>query len=246
MQIIHNLFSLKNKLAESFEKEGKKSYAQFGEDLIIDMLFHILGKKKINYLDIGANFPKHYSNTYFFYKRGNTGVCIEPDKELYESYTKIRPRDQVLNIGIGSGMEDEFKDFYYYEGYKKGLNTFSEVRVKEIENVLKDKTQKRSVMLSNINKIIAKYFTSVPDLLSIDVEGLDLEIMKSLDFEKYAPSVICCEINTLNDKNEIVENVDLKQLLLTNGYFEYAHTFINGIYLHKKLESTIRNVKNWY
>jgi len=246
MQIIHNLSSLKTKLTDTFEKEGMKSYAQFGEDLIIHMLFQIIDKKKINYLDIGANFPKHYSNTYFFYKRGNTGVCIEPDKELFDYFIKIRPRDKVLNIGIGSSIEDEYRDFYYYEGHKKGLNTFSENRVKEIENVLDDKTQKRSVLLSNVNKIIVENFTSAPELISIDVEGLDLEIMKSLDFAKHSPAVICCEINTLNEKNEIVTNVDLKNLLLSNGYFEYANTFINGIFLHQSFESKVRKVKNWY
>lgn len=246
MGIRHRFKSVKKKLLVGFEKEGKKSYSQFGEDIIIDIIFYLMRKESVSYLDIGANFPKHFSNTFYFYQRGCSGVCIEPDAELYAYYKKIRPRDKVYNIGIGINEEDEQKEFFFYKGSRKGLNTFSEDRLEHNELAGNEKPQKAMVTLRNINKIIAENFTTVPDFISIDIEGMDREVLGSLDFSKYVPPVICCEITKVDDQGAIVQHSELVDFLVSQGYFQYANTFINGIFVHNRFEAQVRKIQNWY
>jgi FkbM family methyltransferase len=231
---------------DSFENEGQKSYSQFGEDIIIATIFNLIRKSSITYLDIGANFPKHFSNTYYFYKKGNKGICIEPDIELFNYYHKIRPKDTVYNIGIGMNEMDELKEFYFYKDERKGLNTFSRERVSENETISPVKAEKTTVTLRNINNIIKENFKAPPDLLSIDIEGLDFDVLKTLDFSCNAPLVICCELTKLAEGNLIVEHTALKDLLLSNGYFQYANTFINGIFVLNTHETAVRKINNWY
>jgi FkbM family methyltransferase len=246
MNILDRLSLLKHRLKDSFENEGQKSYSQFGEDIIIATIFYLLKKKSITYLDIGANFPKHFSNTFYFYKKGNKGICIEPDIELFNYYRKIRPRDTVYNIGVGMNDIDEEKEFYFYKDERKGLNTFSQERVLENETTNPVKAEKTSVTLRNINKIIRENFKAPPDLLSIDIEGLDFDVLKTLDFSCNAPLVVCCELTILAEGNHVIEHTALKDLLLSNGYFQYANTFINGIFVHNTCEAAVRKINNWY
>jgi hypothetical protein len=56
--------------------DGKISYAQCGEDLIVDFVFSGLKPPSISYLDIGAHHPTHLSNTYLFYRRGFAGFVL--------------------------------------------------------------------------------------------------------------------------------------------------------------------------
>ena len=58
------------------------SYSQAGEDAVINFLFNDYGKKQIQYLDLGTNIPHRDNNTYLFYKKGSSGVCVEADGSL--------------------------------------------------------------------------------------------------------------------------------------------------------------------
>lgn len=86
-------------LSAFYDWFGKRSYAQSGEDIIADIE---MGKKKKGvYIDVGAFHPKLFSNTYLFYKRGWSGVCIEPRPEAEENFLKVRPRDTFVGVGVG-------------------------------------------------------------------------------------------------------------------------------------------------
>ncbi len=77
------------------------SFAQFGDDIIIEKL---LGKRKGFYIDIGANHPDRFSNTKRFYVNGWRGINIEPNPISYNKFLK-RKKDVNLNIGIGGVMK---------------------------------------------------------------------------------------------------------------------------------------------
>ena len=73
---------------------------------------------------------------------------------------------------------------------------------------------------------------SIPDFLSIDVEGLDIEIIKSIDFVKYRPKVICVETIQFSPKgNENIKNYDIINYLKEMNYYLYADTNINSIFI---------------
>ena len=125
---------LKKIVRRLFLPESQSGYSQFGEDLIISHLFHGLGIRQPTYLDIGANHPKFISNTYYFYERGSHGVLVEPNPRLSRKLRSARPRDIVLEIGIGSASKTE-AELYIFGGVFDGLSTFSKTEATHWETV---------------------------------------------------------------------------------------------------------------
>lgn len=216
------------------------SYSQFGEDKIIEYLFYHIGLQKPKYLDIGANEPRYISNTYYFYEHGGNGICVEPNPFLCKKLKKIRPRDIIINAGVGTDNITE-ADFYLFPDYANGLSTFSEKEALHWQQVGmfglgKVKFEKIiKIPLIEINTIIKDHFETVPDLLCIDVEGWDLQILKSLDFKKYKPKVICVETLQYDEKQNGFKNFAINDLLLNNGYMLFADTRVNSIFCLNEL-----------
>ena len=86
----------------------------------------------------------------------------------------------------------------------------------------------------NINTLIAENFDDYPDLLSIDIEGLDLAVLKSLDYEKYPLPVICVETCTYSENHIRPKDPTIADFLSGKGYEVYADTYINTIFVNKK------------
>jgi FkbM family methyltransferase len=217
---------------------SRLSYSQNGEDIILKDLFHRLKITHPTYLDIGANEAFSISNTYLLYSKGSKGVCIEPNIHLYQEFKKKRPRDISLHAGVAFDQQTE-ADFYLFPKEANGLGTFSkeeagfwettgnsQVGKFKVEKVIK-------VALVNINEVMEKYFSPHPNLVSIDVEGLDLAILRMIDMHRFRPEVFCVETigYTANDKE--TKNEELIGYLLDQGYFIYADTYINTIFCRK-------------
>ena len=213
----------------------KTSWSQCGEDLIVDFLLTwVLGIKCPSYLDIGAHHSHHFNNTYIFYKRGLTGVNIEPDPQLFNNLVKYRPFDINVNKGVGFKKNNEDADFYIMSS--RALNTFSKEeaeRVSKSGNVKIDKIIQ--VELININDVLSSYFSEKGlDYLTIDVEGYDLAILKSLDFENHCPKVICVETASFTEEL-IVKQQGTIDFIISKGFVVYADTSINTIFVRKSL-----------
>ncbi len=229
------------KIAKKLMPEAQLGYAQFGEDLILAHLFSQLGIKKPTYLDIGANEPRYISNTYYFYLRGSRGVLIEPNPFLYKKLRSFRPHDTVVNTGIGFSEVAE-ADFYVFPNYANGLSTFSEKEAKHWEEVGMKGLGKIPVEkvikmpLTPVNTILDKYFRDkAPNFISLDVEGLDLDILKSMDFNKYQPEVICVETLGYDEQQQSFKLTDIPDFVLTKNYAVYADTRVNTIFCRKDL-----------
>lgn len=83
------------------------------------------------------------------------------------------------------------------------------------------------------------YKNSPPELLSLDVEGLDLVILKSLDFDRWSPKVICVETILFTEQRVIKKHQPIIDLLAEKGYFCYADTSINSIFVLKSLFNSV-------
>lgn len=211
----------------------KVSYSQCGEDIIVDFIFMWLGKQKISYLDIGTNDPVKLNNTYFFYKKNSSGVLVEPDPRLYKKIRRKRSGDICLNAGVGEGGTS---DITFYMMHPDTLSTSSPDKVKEYLQLGVKLKGELKVPLLNINDVIEKHLGDLaPDFLSIDVEGLDFEIIKSLDLSRYRPVVICTETLTYTNNNTEQKIGDIPQYLCSNGYFIYSDTYINTIFVDQKV-----------
>jgi FkbM family methyltransferase len=208
----------------------KKSYSQCGEDLIVDfVLSGCMNLPRITYLDIGAHHPVSLSNTYLFYQNGSQGVCVEPDPQLFAEIKRVRPRDICLNAGAGVALKTEAE---FYRMTTPTLNTFSKEEAERyqafgnqrIEEVLR-------IPLLPVNTIIEENFTSPPNFVSLDVEGLDFDILRAFDFSRFRPQVFCVETLTYTENKTEEKLSNIIELMTSNNYFTYADTYINTIFV---------------
>lgn len=211
----------------------KISYSQCGEDLIVDFILDAgLGIKNPSYLDLGAYDPVCLSNTYLFYRRGGSGVCVEPDPFLFAAISRKRSRDICLNIGVGLAGQSTAN---FYVMSSRTLNTFSKKEAERYRSYGNNKIEQViPIPLLGVNDIIEQNFKACPNFVSIDVEGLDVDVLKSFDFSKYRPEVFCVETITYTEDNSERKVYEIMELMDSRGYFVYADTFINTIFVEKE------------
>jgi FkbM family methyltransferase len=206
------------------------SYAQAGEDIIIDVLFMDVGLSHPSYLELGTNHPKMGNNTYKFYRKGSRGVLVEAAPSLIPVIRRLRPKDTVLNIGVGNKSGESLK---FYEFACSGMNTFDENEAKiRSENGHKVK-QTTTVPILSVNDILASHCSRTPDFLSIDIEGLDLMVLKSLDWEKYPIPVVCVETCLFSNTHIRGQDKEIPSYMESIGYFAYGNTYINTIFVRR-------------
>lgn len=210
----------------------KTSYAQAGEDVIIKFLFDSKKIHQPSYLELGVFFPDVHNNTYLFYKNGSRGVLVEADESLINNIKQVRSEDTVLNIGVGIN-DSTVADFYVFND--SAISTFDkeEAAYREKQGTYKI-VKVLKIPIKSINKIISENFTTYPLLLSIDVEGLDLNILKTLDFSSYPISVICAETCTYSENHIKPKDDRIAEFMNSKGYFLYADTYINSIFVNSK------------
>lgn len=210
----------------------KVSYSQCGEDLIISFLFSWMKIEKPTYLDIGANEPVKFSNTYYFYKRGFRGVLVEPDPKLCKEIASKRVGDICLNVGIGFSENETTEDFYVMS--TNTLNTFSKKEaLRYSEYADKEIKEIKKIKLVSVNSVIKNNFSKTPNFVSIDTEGNDLKILESMNWGLYRPEVFCIETLTYTEDNTARKISEISDFMEKMGYFVYADTYINTIFVDK-------------
>lgn len=209
-------------------KFAQSSYSQRGEDIIVKNLFEYRKLDKPSYIDIGSHHPFFLNNTNLLYQRGSRGINIDPSEMAYKLFKLFRPDDINLNIAVSS----EKGILPYYQMQLKTLNTLSleEAQRYELEGIKIESV--KEVKTNSIENIISDYNKGdFPDFMSLDVEGYELEILKTIDFNKGFPKVICVETLQFSRGKE-TKNEELIKFFLQKNYVIYADTHINTIFMH--------------
>ncbi len=216
--------------SDPFTSFKKVSYSQSGEDIIIEYLFALRKIEKPLCLDIGAYHPVVANNTYKFFCKGSKSINIDANPASIKMFSVHRSTDINLNIGIGS-KKGTF-DFYIMED--EALNTFSEFEKNNLVRMGQPLKEVQKIKMLPVNEVLGKYFSEdAPDLVSIDAEGVDEDIIQSFDFNNYAPKVICIETISYTPDGTGVKRTGLCAIIEAAGYFEYANTNINSIFVNK-------------
>lgn len=205
------------------------SYSQEGEDLILRRIFE--GKKDGFYVDVGAHHPKRFSNTYLFYEMGWRGINIDATPGSMKEFDRLRPKDVNLEKAISD--KKQFADYFIFN--EPALNTFSIEEAKkkngsggyEIIEKLRIETFRLSEILEDYLKPGQKI-----DFLNIDVEGLDFQVLKSLNWSNQKPHVILIE--SLGFDFKTIHSNELYQFLIEKSYSLVAKTFNTLIFIRKK------------
>ena len=202
----------------------KFHYSQFGEDII---LREILKKEILNgfYLDVGCYHPKKFSNTYMLYKKGWSGINIDMEEDKISLFNMVRPRD----LNVLSAISDKEEEVTLYRYSKYGLGSTIDKRIaSETTDSIYDKTIVKTKTLTEvINESL--YKDTQIDVLSIDIEGMDFRVLKSLDIKKYSPKVIIIEDH--HKKIEDILETDTFKFLVQNNYILRSWSFYSLIFI---------------
>lgn len=191
------------------QSRGKRIYSQEGEDILTDRL---LGGKEIGfYIDVGAHHPRRFSNTYYFYRKGWSGINFEPNPELFKFFLKERPRDLNFNTGLYS-KPAELK-YHYFE--EPALNTFSVDAAAQYQAGNHKLIKTETIAVTTLSKALeGVHVPEVIDFMSIDTEGLEGDILRAIDWNEIRPEVLLIEL-----KYETVEQLlDSERVKYLKGF----------------------------
>jgi FkbM family methyltransferase len=152
------------------------------------------------YIEVGANDGLTQSNTYYLNKAlGWKGILIEPVHPIYLQCKRNRAMDTVVNCALVA-PEDEGKQFVMSVHEQGGLMSKMTQQSNGFRNVdLPGQTVE--VVGRTLTSVISDTEFTHIDFFSLDVEGYELHVLKGLDFELFAPTMILVE-------SEQVEKVD--------------------------------------
>jgi FkbM family methyltransferase len=212
---------IKKKLKQE-QEFGNLSYSQEGEDLLLNRFLE--NKENGFYVDIGAHHPKRFSNTYNFYKKGWRGINIDAMPGSMDAFNIERPKDINLELGVSK----EKGELVYYMFNEPALNTFSIIEAKKKDGLRDYKIiEKKNVLTYPLKEILNKHLTvnNKIDFMTIDVEGFDLEVVESNDWEKYRPYLVLVEDLEKYRLSELSLKSDLYKVLIAKEYQLVAKTF---------------------
>lgn len=214
-------------------------HSQCGQDKFLYKNFFKNYNKPGIFIELGAFDGIKISNSYFFEKYlGWNGVCIEPTEYYYKKLVKNRKCFTFNNV-----IYDEIKDIVFYNNPEccHGLNGIEETYDKKhinrihreinyynnnINNIKKEikRTRKMESILNevNLNEI---------DFLSLDTEGSELNILKSINWDKTKIKVICVEDNYGDNKlHNYLKKLNYKYFnKLSSDYIYYKEDLIKPI-----------------
>lgn len=207
-----------------FTKIHKIGYSQFGEDIVLN---EILNEQKNDgfFVDVGCYHPRKYNNTYMLYKRGWRGINIDMEEDKIRLFNMVRPQD----TNVLSPVSDKQEEVTLYRYSKFGVgSTIDDQFAEQTTDKIYDK---QTVQTKTLNQIIEQspYKQRQIDVLSIDVEGMDFRVLKSLDLEIYKPKIMIVEDHH-RSIGEILET-DIYKYLQQNNYVLRSWTFYSLIFV---------------
>lgn len=204
-------------------------YSQFQQDKWIN---NNIFKNKSGgiFVDIGAHDGKSSSNTYFFEKNFLwKGICIEPIPQVFKA---LRSNRKCICIQGAIGEKEEVKDFLRIHGPVEMLSglmdKYDPRHIERIHEELKIRGghyEILKVQTYNINMILAQNNLFSIDFLSLDTEGGELDILKSIDFDRFHIHVITVE--------NIYNTNDISEFLTSKGYQRVVSLGCDEIYIKK-------------
>ena len=230
--------SLNNKILRKFylfyniyirNRKFLKDGSQVGEEKLILNLFdqNYIG----NFVDLGCYHPTKYNNTFQMYKNGWRGINIDLNPLSIELFNFLRPKDINLNMAISDKKEET--EYYFIDDFNT-QNTLDQNHLnflKEHHNVKDNEINKKKIVTDKLENILIKYKLNRIDFMNIDIEGHEIKIIQSLDFDKFFIKVLCIEMIDHNEKSK--EKNNIMKIILEKKFKLYKKLYNNYIFINK-------------
>ncbi len=225
---------LLRQISSTSDQHTQFHFSQFGEDTIVEAMLSTFGmaNRPGFYVDVGAHHPSYLSNTKLFHLRGWHGVNIDGNPDSIAKFKDARPKD----YNIHAVVSDEPVDITF--------TIFSNGAISTADSSLRDQTlaSGRTTVATSIS-MRARTLSSilnecVPvdqkiDLMSVDVEGFDLKVLRSNDWTRFAPFFLLVEDHDMSLLN--APSTPIFHFLRPLGYRLVSKAFITSIYVQDQL-----------
>lgn len=178
-------------------------YSQFGEQEIIRNYF---GSKVGTFLDLGANDGKTLSNVYDCVLRRWAGTCVEPSKIPFNKLLELHKNNDVECFNIGISDKEGLVEFHdsgthLNKGDTSLLSTFVQNDYDKWKGSTEFTTTTAQLITFKQLMVLSKIKTF--DLISIDIEGLDFQVLTQMNLTKLKCQMLIVETNSVEDQKYI-------------------------------------------
>jgi hypothetical protein len=224
----------REKKLRKLEREySSRSFAQEGEDLILKI--HFQGKTTPGfYVDVGAFHPFRFSNTYLFYRQGWRGINLDATPGVMSAFERHRPRDINLQQPIANGRH-ELPFYIFNEPALNGFSkTLSEARDAGAAPGPYHIVETIALQTAPLREVLAHHLPAgqAIDFMSVDAEGLDLDVLRSNDWDRYRPEIVLAEAAD-GTGLEAVANSELSRFMREKGYEAMTRT-PRTVFFHRR------------
>lgn len=206
-------------LATQCENIIDNSYykSQSGEDkMLLSWFSNLCGG---TYLEMGALNGVKYSNSYVFHKALQwKGVLIELMSSNYQQLIKNRP-DEIATIHAGVCSSPQ--QLHYHAGRDAavgGIYEFASSSFREMywRNISLDDERVLTMDCATLDNLLLKNAANATffDFFSLDVEGAELSVLQSINFDRVGFGVVFAESDEHNQR----KNLALKVFMDSKGY----------------------------
>ena len=185
--------------------------SQHGEDI---WLWNFFNKKRDGFfVEVGAYNGITFSNTYFLEAIGWQGILIEPNPDNFKLCAESRLYSICINAAVCNSCKGQ-ASLTIVKG-DNGVDALSFTRAsgEHLDRVARTgaKLVEVKVPALSLERILEKVERPI-DIISIDVEGTELEVLESLNFDKHGPSILIVEDNSYGQDKSV------ETFLLQKGY----------------------------
>jgi FkbM family methyltransferase len=168
------------------------------------------------FVDVGANHPREGSQSWHLEQRGWDGILVEPLPDLAAQLRRTR-RAAVFAVACSSPENAGRTLPYHVAGKLSSLDRHRMAAGARPERVI-------DVEVRTLDAVLVEAGAPSPiDILSIDVEGHEIEVLRGFDFARWRPRLILLE--------DHVANLDKYRFLRASGYRLVRHCELNGWYV---------------
>ena len=208
-------------------RSSRRYWSQYGEDIVLDRVLNL--RKPGFYVDVGCYHPVKNNNTFKLYRRGWRGINLDIDPLKIAAFHLRRPRDLSLACCVSDqpGSIRVFSPGLWSLTQTADLATAEKMRARGVPLV------ERTVPARPLTSILdeSEFRDRQIDALSIDVEGHELAVLRSLDFDRYQPRVVIIESH-VRSLEELMASAEF-QLLAGKGYALFNWTGPSVLFLRQ-------------
>lgn len=212
-----------------FDVYAVKCYAQEGEDMILRRIYE--HRPSGFFVDVGAHHPRRFSNTFLFYKRGWRGINIDAAHGSMSLFRRLRPRD----VNVEAAVANDSTELSFHVFQEPALNSF-DADLSRARSANHSMLDQRLIATTTLARLLAAHLPvgQKVDFMSVDVEGLELAVLRSNDWGACRPDYVLVE--QMGRTVAALQREPLHQYMVTQGYELFAKTVNTSIYQIAGLE----------